>query len=161
MAFSPDFRSAARSPYWPILAVLTCLFVPATLLGQSGEADVGEASISGGGSFGAGSHPFVSGSSGIAFSRNAIALLEASYMPMGKEILWRRPDINSPQNSYLLDFGFDIHVRIPVRDRWAPYGILGAGLLFNSFRSVVGPEGSLIGVTGRDLCPHSGRVFSN
>ncbi len=139
-------RPALRAGSLRILLALICAFAPVRLVAQADETDVGEVAAFGGGSFGAGTHPFVGGSMGYAFSRHGMALLEAGYTPMGSEILWRRPDVRSPQNSYLLDCGLSFHIRIPVRERWAPYGILGGGLAFNSFRAIAGPQGALIGI---------------
>lgn len=139
-------RPAVRARISRLVLTFICAFLPALLLAQADETDLGEVAAFGGGSFGAGSHPFVGGSSGFAFSRHGMALIEAEYMPMGSDTLCRRPDVKSPQNSHLLDFGLSFHIRIPVRERWAPYGILGGGLAFNSYRAILGTQGALIGI---------------
>ncbi len=119
---------------------------PAVLRGQAAEPEVGEVALHGGGNFGAGTHVSVGGSSGFAFSRRGMAFLEATYTQMGRDILWRRADVQSPQESRLFEFMASTHIRFPVGERWAPYAILGGGLLFNSFRAYSGPQGALIGI---------------
>jgi hypothetical protein len=146
MAITLNLGPAARAACFLVLVAVICALAPAILLAQPGATDVGEVSAFGGGAFGAGTHPSVGGGTGIAFSRYGMALVEASYTPMGHEIIWRRPDVKSPQNSYLLNFGFSTHVRFPIGERWAPYGIFGGGLLFNSFNAITGPQGALIGI---------------
>jgi hypothetical protein len=128
--------------------VFTALLVgcaPA-LWAQSDETDVGEVALHAGGSFGAGTHYSVGGSSGFAFNRKGMAFLEATYTEMGKDILWRRPDVQSPQGSRLFEFMTSVHIRIPVKDRLAPYVIVGGGLFYNSFHAYAGPQGALIGI---------------
>jgi hypothetical protein len=129
-----------------VLTILLCALAPVCLLAQSAESDVGEIGGSGGGSFGAGTHPYVGGSTGLALSKSWLALLDVGYTPMGNDIIWRRHDVQSPQGSYLLDAGLNFHVRFPVTERLAPYALFGAGLLFNSFTAISGPQGTLIGI---------------
>jgi hypothetical protein len=116
------------------------------LFGQTSASEEGEVSVYGGGMFGAGTHPTVGGSSGWGFSRHGMAFLEASYSQMGHDILWQRHDVQSPQGSHLFDFMFSTHIRFPIRDRWAPYGLIGGGLAFNTFSAYAGPQGALIGI---------------
>jgi len=137
---------SARFRRWILAAALSAL-APAVLSAQAGETDVGEVAASGGGTFGlGGAHPFAGGSIGIALSRNGIVLLEAAYTPTGKDRLWPRPDIKSPNDGRLFDCNTSVHIRFPVGERWAPYGILGAGLLWDSFNSLTGPQGAGIRV---------------
>ncbi len=150
MATAPSLRRTAH------IAAILFAFSPAVLLAQRDLSDVGEVGGFGGGAFGAGTHPFVGGSSGLSFSKHGMALVEAAYMPMGRDIIWRRPDVQSPQNSYLLDFGLSIHIRFPVGERWAPYGLVGGGLFFNSFRAISGPQGALIGIQDFKGAFHTG-----
>jgi opacity protein-like surface antigen len=131
---------------WRILAAAFLVLSPAALFAQSGETDVGEVSVYTGGSFGAGTHPFVGGSSGFAFSRHGMAFLEGSYTAMGHDILWPRHDVQSPRDSKLFDVMFAAHIRFPVRERWAPYGIIGGGMAFDLYRAYAGPNGALIGI---------------
>ncbi len=137
-------RPGARIACGPVLAAVVCTLAAAPLFGQAAEQEMGEVAGFGGGAFGAGNRALVGASSGFAFSRHSMALVEAAYIPLSREILWRRPDIQAPQESYLLNFGLSFHVRFPVRERWAPYGIFGGGLLYNSYRAIAGPEQKLV-----------------
>jgi hypothetical protein len=141
--------------HW-LMAMALCAIGPGMLRGQSGDNDTGEASVFGGGSFGLGTHPVVGGDSGFAFSRYAMFLFGGSFTPMGNDILWQRPDIKSPQDGNLYDFNTSIHIRVPVRDKWAPYAILGGGLLFNSYNAAIGPQGALIRVEDFKFGFHTG-----
>ena len=129
-----------------VFAAAVIALTPAAVYGQSGETDVGELAIHGGGTFGTGTHPAVAASTGIAFARRGMALLDVAYTPMGHDILWRRHDVQSPQNSQLFEFMFSSHIRFPVKARLAPYAIIGGGLLFNTFRGYTGPQGALVGI---------------
>jgi hypothetical protein len=120
------------------------MLVSPEVFAQMSAPEDGEVSVFGGGTFGAGTHALVGGSSGWGFSRHGMAFLEGSYSPMGHDILWPRHDVHSPQESHLFDVMFSTHIRFPIRDRWAPYGLVGGGLAFNSFRAYAGPQGALI-----------------
>jgi hypothetical protein len=133
------------APFWALAAAFFAM-PPAVVFGQSGETDVGEVAAYGGGSFGGGAHAYVGGSSGFAFSRRGMAFLEGSYTALGHDILWQRPDVSSPSDSHLYDIMFGVHIRFPVRERWAPYAILGGGLAINTFRAYAGPKGALISI---------------
>ena len=111
-----------------------CWLAPAAAFAQSGETEVGEVSALGGGMFGAGSHPAVTGSAGTAISRYGMILLNVSFMPLGQHTIQNWPEPSTVNRSFLYDFGLDVHIRIPVKERWAPYGIAGAGLLWNTVR---------------------------
>lgn len=137
-----------------ILALALCMFAPAAMLGQSADTNTGEIAIFGGGGFGMGTHPVVGGSSGIAFSRYGVALIEAAFMPLGRETVRRRE--GPVQDSRLFDFNGSFHIRIPVRDRWAPYAILGGGLLFDSFSTVSTPERGGIAIDEFNFGFHTG-----
>lgn len=110
------------------------LAAPLAAFAQAGETDAGEVAALGGGTFGIGAQPAVAGSAGTSFSRHGMALLETTYMPMGNYTIQSWPDRSTVKRSYVFDFGFDIHIRIPVGKRWEPYGIAGAGLLWNIVR---------------------------
>jgi len=118
------------------------LLVPAALFGQAGEKDVGEAAAFTGGTFGLGSHPVVGGGLGIAFSRYGMGVLETSYAPLGSETLRVFPGAATAQDSHLYDFNLGLHLRVPVRGRLAPYGILGVGFLWDKYsRTLVDSAG--------------------
>ncbi len=141
------------------LAVALWLLAPAAMLAQSGDADMGEVGFFGGGSFGLGTHPVIGGNSGMAFSRYGMGFIEASYMPAGKHTLRSQPDKESPQDSRLFDFNFSLHIRFPVRERWAPYGIVGAGLILNQYRAVITPKGALVSIDDFNFGFHTGAGF--
>jgi hypothetical protein len=101
-------------------------------------------SVYSGGTFGMGSHPLIGGSSGFGFSRHGMAFLEGSYSPLGHDILWPRHDVQSPQDSHLFDVMVGTHIRFPIGERWAPYALVGGGLVFDTFRAYAGPQGALI-----------------
>jgi hypothetical protein len=138
-----------------LVAVALCLFTPAILCAQSGETDTGEVAAFGGGSFGLGTHPVVGGSTGLAFSRYGMGLIEVAFTPMGNDTVRDRTG-QSPQNSRLFDFNASFHIRIPVRERWAPYGILGGGLLMNQFKAISGPQGLLVAADDFSFGFHTG-----
>ena len=108
--------------------------LPSIALAQSGDTDVGEIAVSGGGTLGIGAHPAVKGSAGVAFSRYGMALFQTSFSPLGSETIQRWPAGSTVERSHVLDFGVDFHIRVPIRERWAPYGIVGAGLLWDMVR---------------------------
>jgi len=126
-----------------VLAAALFVLTPA-MFGQPGEIDVGEVSAYGGGTFGMGTHALVGGSSGYAFSRHGMAFIDVSYSPIGHDILWQRRDVQSPQRSHLFDFMGSAHIRFPIGERWAPYALVGGGLVLNTFRAYAGPQGALI-----------------
>ena len=144
-------------------AAFLCVVSPATALAQSGDKDVGEVLGFGGGAFGVGSHGVVGGSSGIAFSRNGMALVEAAYMPMGNNVLRPRSDYVSPRDSHLFDFNLSFHIRIPVKEKFAPYAILGGGLLWNTYSALpvaaVGNPGLYVGADDFRFGFHTGGGF--
>ena len=142
-----------------ILVILLFLILPSMAHAQSDETDVGEAAAFGGGTFGlGGAQPAVGGSSGTAFSRYGMFLMEVAYSPLKNDTMRRRtgPPV---EGSNLFDFNGSAHIRIPVRERWAPYAILGAGLLFNPFRAVLLPPGPTDPSTGEPTRP-GGATFA-
>ena len=133
--------SDARGAQWNILTIACWMLVSPALMSAQFVDGAGEVTAFGGGTFGlGGAHPAVGASSGTSFSRYAIGLIEAAFSPLGDETLRRR--MGAPaERSRLFDFNFSVHVQVPVRRRWAPYGIVGAGLLFDAFRVI--PTGAL------------------
>ena len=141
-----DVRNLRPSPALAAaLLVAMCLLLPSEAAGQSAETDVGEVAISGGGIAGLGTHPAAAGSTGLALGRYGMLLIETGYSPLGTRTLRPMPSAPSIDASHLYDFDLAVHIRVPVRDRWAPYGILGGGLLWNTFtQNAAGPQGQLI-----------------
>jgi len=131
--FTYQFRWRA-----PEIVLSTALaFLPAVASAQRPEGDSGEISAIGGiaGGSGLGVQPTVAGSAGYAFSKWGMALFDTSFIPMGNHTIQSWPAPADVRRSWTLDFGMDIHIRIPVKARWEPYGIAGAGCLWNSLRA--------------------------
>jgi hypothetical protein len=153
-------RLRGRLSFWSVAAVFLFLLVsPPVARGQSDETEVGEVAAFGGGTFGlGGAQPAVGASSGTALSRYGLGLIEVAYSPLKNDTLRRRtgPPV---EGSNLFDFNWSFHIRVPVRERWAPYGILGGGLLFNAFRAVVLPPGPTDPSTGEPTRP-GGATFA-
>jgi len=124
------------SAYWAIVVAVAGLNVsPPVLLAQPGETDVGEISGYTGVTFGGvGAHATVGASSGLSLSRHWIGLMDVSYMPLGSNLLPRYQGQVNVRNSRLYDFNLSAHIRVPLRERWEPYGILGAGGLYSTFQ---------------------------
>jgi hypothetical protein len=103
---------------------------------QSGETDVGEVAALGGVAVGgaSGTQGTVTGGAGNAFARHGMVLVDTMFMPLGNRTIQPWPDRRFVDRSFLLDFGLDFHIRFPVKPRFAPYGIAGAGLLWGFFR---------------------------
>ncbi len=124
------------------LAILGLILGSVAAWAQPDSAEAGEVSFFSG--FAAGSlgiQPTVGGSTGRAFSRYAMALIDTSYTPLDVHTLRYYPGVVTAA-SRLYDFNFSFHIRIPVRDRWAPYAIIGGGLLFNTFdKQIIQPGG--------------------
>ena len=117
--------------YIPVTVLAGVLWVAPPGAFAQYETDVGEVAALGGGSVGSGAQPVVMGSAGVAFSRYGMAFFETSFMPLSHHTIQPWPARSTVARSYLLDFGVDFHVRIPVGERWAPYGIVGTGLLWD------------------------------
>jgi hypothetical protein len=136
------------SARWVIAIAVAGLNIgPAILLAQSGETDVGEISGYTGATFGGtGTHATVGASSGLSLSRYCIGLVDVSYMPLGSDILPRYQDKANIRYSRLYDFNFSGHIRVPLRERWEPYGIVGTGGLYSTFQlgSISGPGAAVI-----------------
>jgi opacity protein-like surface antigen len=142
---------------------MTCLIAPAILPAQSGDKDVGEVALFGGGIFGMGTHPVVGGSSGIAFSKYGMANVEAAFSALGADTLRGVPPsaqpitvTNQTERSHLYDVNVNFHIRIPVQDRWAPYVIIGGGILFNTFRTWVTSQNAYVGIDNLNFGFHTG-----
>ena len=119
-----------------ILVAVLWLCWPTSILAQPSE-DSGEVAAFSGGTFGIGSHPSFGGSAGANISRYALGLFEASYTPLGSYTIQPWPPRSTVARSHLTDFNFSVHIRIPVRSKWSPYGIAGAGLLWDALRQEI------------------------
>lgn len=102
--------------------------------GQRGEADVGEASVSTGIAFGAtGTRAAVAGGMGISLDRYAVLLMECAFIPMGNNTYVIYPGVVT-RSSGLYSFDAAFQIRVPLRSRWEPYGIIGPVLIYNHYR---------------------------
>ncbi|TMP96329.1 MAG: porin family protein, partial [Verrucomicrobia bacterium] len=127
----------SRRPQLAFGALLAIAMGPAALEAQSDKTGEGELSAYAGAVFGMGAHPAVGSSTGTAFSRYATALIDVSYMPLNSDTLLSSPTTAAYRGSGLFDFALCVNVQIPVGRRWAPYGILGAGLLYNVYQAAL------------------------
>ena len=110
---------------------------------QAGETDVGEVSGRVGGTWGGGSNGLsgvsnytVGASSGVAFARHGMVFFDTLFMPLGIHTIQPWPAPFSIDHSYLIDFGVDFQIRIPVKHRFAPYLIAGTGLLWDQIKTL-------------------------
>jgi hypothetical protein len=127
-------RRSLRLAAGMLVTALWVLSAPGAL-GQSDDPSAGEVSALGGATLGGiGTRPTVTGGAGVAFSRYGMALVETTFLPLGDHTIQNWPARNTVDRSYLLDFGVDFHIRVPITYRFAPYGIAGTGLLWNFFR---------------------------
>jgi opacity protein-like surface antigen len=62
-------------------------------------------------------------------------------MPLGSSALRSDRGRVNIRNSSLYDFTVCAHIRVPLRDKWEPYGILGAAGLYSLYQiaSIPGP----------------------
>ena len=139
-------NKVSRSSILGILVAAGWVFVPATGCAQPGDlTGTGEFTGFVAGSFGMGTHPAAGGSAGTDFSRYGMALVEVAYQPLGTRTIQPWPAASTVNRSYLLDFNFCVHVRIPIKSRWAPYAIAGVGLLWDGVKqNSTGPYGNAI-----------------
>lgn len=109
---------------------------------QQGEPDIGEASVFLGPALGGTGTKFaIAGSIGTVTDRYVIVMLESGYIPMGNRSLVAHSTL--VRESGLYDFNVTGHVRVPLRSRWEPYGILAPALLYNHYqRAGTLPNGS-------------------
>ena len=129
--------SPSMRPHLAFGALLAIVMAPAALEAQSDKTGEGELSAYAGTGFGIGAHPAVGGSTGTAFSRYAIAIIDVSYMHLNSDTMLSSPTTAAYRSSGLFDFALCVNIQVPVRRRWAPYGTLGAGLLYNVYQAAV------------------------
>ena len=119
----------------PTVAILAlCGWALPGLAFAQAESDEGEVAALGGVALGVGARPTVTASTGIGFSKHGMALVSVGFEPLGQHTIQSWPSSIYVDRSLLYDFGVDFHFRIPVGERWAPYGIAGVGLLWNTVR---------------------------
>ena len=148
-------RPGARGNAWGAVALVVCgLTAAPTVCGQSRwDSETGEVAGFGGTTMGLGkTQPAVGASTGLAFSKYGLGLFEVVFSPLSTDTMRRRP-IGAPrvQDSLLFDINGGMHIQIPVRRKWAPYGIVGGGMLLNSFRAVNTAPGEIDPSTGEPV----------
>jgi len=118
--------------------------------GQPGETGQGEFAIyTGLTAGGVGTHPAVGASTGIALSRYVLGLFDTSYSPLGSDNLRYNSAIVT-RDSRLYDINFTVQIRVPVMERWEPYTILGAALLYNTYQAQAIQPGNATSVSRHD-----------
>ena len=131
-----------------LMTMLILTGIAGGLRAQS-DATGGELAVYGGGTSGIGTHSLMGASSGIAFSRYALAMLDVSYSRFGNDMLRDWPG-RQAQNSNLYDFNVSAHIRIPINRKWAPYAIAGPSVMWNSYEQLVTGAGGSTSTTSRD-----------
>jgi opacity protein-like surface antigen len=126
-----------------ISALLGWLLVDATPAGAQTDEDTGEVSAYGGLGFGSlGSHGSAGAASGIEISKYALGVIDASFMPLGTHTL--RPTSGAASKSRLYDFNFTVHFQVPPHHGWAPYVLMGGGVLLDFYHVTrTGPDGTI------------------
>jgi hypothetical protein len=122
IAKSATAPQLARCLHLVRCALPAIVVAPSALVAQPDSTREGEVSAYAG-VFGIGSHPAVGAGTGAAFARYATALIEISYMPLSSDTLLSTPLLGVYRSSGLYDFSLCADIRIPVRKRWAPYGL--------------------------------------
>ena len=118
-------------------------------LAQSDEVG-GE--ISGyGGVFGGG-HGFVGASSGVAFSKYALGLLDVSYARLGTETMRAYTPEQRVEGSNFYDINACAHIRFPINRKLAPYAIIGPSVVWNGYHyGALGPNGARVVISKDDV----------
>jgi opacity protein-like surface antigen len=137
-----------RAPYVVGLALLSNV-----LSAQTGDLSYETSEVSsyvGVGSGISSVHTWIGGSTGVSPSKYFMAVLDTNFLPMGSHTL--RTGLVGTSISRLYDFNFGGHILIPLHHRITPYGILAAGVLYNTYRiSSIRPDGVTY-LAGRSDC---------
>src|SRR5262249_25521259 len=88
-----------------------------------------------------GTHPAVGGTTGLFLNKYAAILLGTTYVPLGGSTVVTQ---NRPaSDSRLYDINLTLEVQIPLQGKWAPYGLMSAGGLYNTYNLLTPrPDGS-------------------
>jgi hypothetical protein len=119
----------------PIFTIAALVLISSLdAVAQLSDPDPGEASVYTGVAFGGtGTNVAIGGAIGTVIDRYVIVMLDAAYIPMGRRTLVFYPGA-VVHSSGLYDFNLAAHIRVPLRSKWEPYGILGPALLYNHYR---------------------------
>jgi opacity protein-like surface antigen len=124
--------------------------VCATACAQAGDPNAAEVSTYAGVSAGSqGDHFTIGGSAGGSVYRYLVILVESGYSPLGSDTLAYHQGLIS-RSSGLYDFDLAFHVRIPIKPRWAPFGIAAPALLYNRYqKQIIQPDGVVTYASGK------------
>jgi opacity protein-like surface antigen len=105
-----------------------------SLYAQMGDTwDKGELSLSTGVAFGVtGTQPVVGGSTGVFLNKYGALILGSTYIPLNTTTIVPHDRVTA--NSRLYDSHFTLNIQIPIKRRWAPYGLLSTAVLYNTYR---------------------------
>jgi opacity protein-like surface antigen len=103
----------------------------------------GELSLFTGMGFGRiGSRPAVGGSTGVFLNQYAALLIGSTFLPLGSATIVPRTPLTT--QSHLYDSNFTLDVQVPIKRRWAPYGLLSTAVLYNTYQlQATRPDGTL------------------
>jgi hypothetical protein len=137
---------------WQLVSMIGLALIPVLLRAQpSDPIQTSEVSTYTGASFGpGGTHAWVGGSTGVSPSKYFMGVIDASFQPLGDNTL--RTGLFGTTTSRLYDFNFTGQALIPIHHRFTPYGLLGAGVLYNTYSiAAVRPNGVAY-LAGRSDC---------
>jgi hypothetical protein len=104
-----------------------------------------------------GSHGTAGAGAGVLFAKYGAYFIDIGYTSLGTGAV--RDDTPRLRQSRLYDFALLGHVRIPVTRRVEPYGIVGAGVFYNTFQvpaQAPNSPGSWIGRSTTNFAFHTG-----
>jgi opacity protein-like surface antigen len=141
-----------RSTIYPLLMAGLTLTPVVVRAQSSAPVDISElGSYVGFGNTPGGNHVWVGGTSGVSPSKYFMAVLDVNFTPLGDATL--RTNLVGPRTtSRLYDFNFGGHIQIPIHQRFTPYVLLSAGVLYNTYSiTTVHPDG-LVRLVGSSDC---------
>jgi opacity protein-like surface antigen len=115
-----------------LLLTTVGLLLPLSAQAQYAESEPGELSVFAGTTMNTGVHPYVGATAGLDFGKYAIGLFDVAFTHLGSDTL-RQPVASDVKDSHLYDFNYSVHIRYPIKEKWAPYAILGPSVLWNSY----------------------------
>ena len=148
-------RIVTMARWWCIATMVVCGLLSPVLHAQAGDTELGEASAFGGGHFGPGTHPTVGGSSGMAFSKYALGLIEVGFTPLGNDTLDIVPVCLSRVPTCTISIRAFISA-YPFESAGRRMASSAGAFLFNSFRAISGPEGPKVAFEEFNAAFHTG-----
>jgi opacity protein-like surface antigen len=112
--------------------------------------DKGELGLTTGAAFGGigGTQPAFGGVTGVFVNKYGGLLLGSTYMPMGSATVV--PHDRRAIQSRLYDSYFALNIQVPLKRRWAPYGLLSPAVLYNTYRLEVPATDGTLAFAGKD-----------